>query len=129
MNFAALQNSIDALQRAADDYEVVVQRAHENGGAALARASLAGVNAKLMQAERAMTSSAGLPTRPWYKHLLYAPGLYTGYGVKTMPAAREAIERGRWDEANVELGRIAAAIDAEATLVRAARDGLDAATK
>jgi len=129
LNFAALQNSIDALQRAADDYEVVVQRAHENGGAALARASLAGVNAKLMQAERAMTSSAGLPTRPWYKHLLYAPGLYTGYGVKTMPAAREAIERGRWDEANVELGRIAAAIDAEATVVRAARDGLDAATK
>ena len=125
LNFAALH----ALQRAADDYEVVVQRAHENGGAALARASLAGVNAKLMQAERAMTSSAGLPTRPWYKHLLYAPGLYTGYGVKTMPAAREAIERGRWDEANVELGRIAAAIDAEATLVRAARDGLDAATK
>src|SRR5207237_343344 len=86
LNFAAIQNAIDALQRAADDYERVVQRAHENGGAALARGSLASVNAKLLQAERAMTSSAGLPTRPWYKHLLYAPGLYTGYGVKTMPA-------------------------------------------
>jgi len=106
-----------------------VQRAHENGGAALARSSLASVNTKLLQAERAMTSNAGLPTRPWYKHLLYAPGLYTGYGVKTMPAAREAIERGRWDDANVELGRIAAAIEAEAALVRSARDALDAATR
>src|SRR5206468_8679143 len=114
---------IDARQHAADDYARAVQRAQESGGSALARGSLASVNTKLIQAERAMTSSAGLPTRPWYKHLLYAPGLYTGYGVKTMPAAREAIERGRWDEANVELGRIAAAIDAEATLVRAARDG------
>jgi N-acetylated-alpha-linked acidic dipeptidase len=87
------------------------------------------VNTRLLQAERAMTHPAGLPTRPWYKHLLYAPGLYTGYGVKTMPAAREAIERGRWDEANVELARIAAALEAEAALVRSARDALDAATK
>jgi len=129
LNFASLQNSIDALERAADDYEKAVQRAHENGGAALARASLVSVNAKLTQAERAMTSPAGLPSRPWYKHLLYAPGLYTGYGVKTMPAAREAIEQGRWDEANVELARVAAAIDAEAALVRSARDALDAATR
>jgi N-acetylated-alpha-linked acidic dipeptidase len=129
LNFATLQNAVDALQRAADDYERVVQRAHENGGAALARSSLASVNTKLLQAERAMTTPAGLPGRPWYKHLLYAPGLYTGYGVKTMPAAREAIERGRWDEANVELGRIAAALEAEAALVRSARDALDVATK
>jgi len=129
LSFASLRNSIDALQRAADDYEKAVQKAHENGGAALARASIATVNTKLLQAERAMTSPAGLPTRPWYKHLLYAPGLYTGYGVKTMPAAREAIEQGRWDEANVELGRIAAALDAEAALVRSAKDALDAATR
>jgi N-acetylated-alpha-linked acidic dipeptidase len=129
LNFAALQNAIDALQHAADDYERVVQRAHENGGAALSRASLASVNTKLLQAERAMTNPAGLPGRPWYKHLLYAPGLYTGYGVKTMPAAREAIERGRWDEANVELARVAAALEAEAALVRSARDALDAAIK
>ena len=129
LNFASLQNAIDVLQRAADDYEKVVQRAHENGGAALARASLASVNAKLIQAERAMTSPAGLPGRPWYKHLLYAPGLYTGYGVKTMPSAREALERGRWDEANVELGRVAAALDAEATLIRSAREALETAIR
>ena len=129
LNFASLQNAIDALQRAADDYEKFVQRAHENGGAALARASLADVNARLLQAERAMTSPEGLPSRPWYRHLLYAPGLYTGYGVKTMPAAREAIEQGRWDEANVQLGRIATALNAEAALIRSAKDALEAATK
>ena len=129
LNFAALQNSVDALQRAADEYEKIVQRAHENGGAALARASIASVNAKLSQAERALTSPEGLPSRPWYKHLLYAPGLYTGYGVKTMPAAREAIEQGRWDEANAQLARIANALDAEAALIRSAKDLLDAATK
>ena len=129
LNFAGVQNAIDDLRRAADDYEAVVAKAQANDGAALARASIATVNARLIQAERAMTNPAGLPTRPWYKHLLYAPGLYTGYGVKTMPAAREAIERGRWDEANVELGRIAVALDAEAALVRTAKDALDAALR
>jgi len=129
LNFSQLQNAIDALQRAADDFESVVQRAHANGGAALARTSVASVNKQLISAERALTSSDGLPTRPWYKHLLYAPGLYTGYGVKTMPAAREAIEQGRWTEANEQLNRIAVAVQAEATLIRSAKDALEAAIK
>ena len=47
-----------------------------------------------------MTNAAGLPRRPWFKHLLYAPGVYTGYDVKTVPGVREAIEQRRWDEAN-----------------------------
>ena len=78
---------------------------------------------------RALTSQAGLPKRPWYKHLMYAPGLYTGYGVKTMPGAREAIELGRWDEANTELGRIAEVIDAQARLVRLAAEALGQVTR
>jgi N-acetylated-alpha-linked acidic dipeptidase len=124
LNFAPLQNAVDLLRRMADDYEVALGKASANGGAALDRASLGGVNAKLIQAERALTSPEGLPKRPWYQHLLYAPGLYTGYGVKTMPGAREAIELGRWDEANTELGRIAGAIEAQARLVRSATDEL-----
>ncbi len=121
---AGLQNAVDALRRAADDYENAVLKAHENGGTTLARASLVGVNAMLIRAERSLISPAGLPKRPWYKHLLYAPGLYTGYGVKTMPSAREAIEQRRWDEANTELSRIAEAIDAQARLVRSATEAL-----
>jgi N-acetylated-alpha-linked acidic dipeptidase len=129
LDFSALQNAIDALEHAASDYEKAVQAASENGGAALSRPAVAGVNAKLIQAEHALTSASGLPGRPWYRHLLYAPGLYTGYGVKTMPAAREAIEQGNWNQANTEMKRIAAAIDAETALVRSATDALTQATK
>ena len=129
LNFAVLQNAIEALESAASDYDKVAERANANGGAALDRPALASVNAQLLQAERAMTSASGLPGRPWYKHLLYAPGLYTGYGVKTMPGAREAIEQGRWAEANEQLARVAGAIDAEARLVRSARDALVGAVR
>ncbi len=42
----------------------------------------------------------GLPWRDWFRHFVYAPGVLTGYGVKTLPAVREAIEGGRWAEAS-----------------------------
>ena len=51
------------------------------------------VNVELLQAERTLTDAGGLPGRPWYKHQLYAPGFYTGYGVKTVPGVREAVDR------------------------------------
>jgi len=50
--------------------------------------------------EQALIDSDGLPTRPWFKHMVYAPGMLTGYGVKTLPGVREALEARRWDEAN-----------------------------
>jgi N-acetylated-alpha-linked acidic dipeptidase len=84
---------------------------------------LKSVNAKLVQAERALTSNDGLKGRGWYKHLLYAPGFYTGYGVKTMPAVRESIEQGEWENVDGEIARVAAALTREATLVSSlARD-------
>ena len=68
--------------------------------------------------ERAMLSAQGLPRRPWFKHQIYAPGFYTGYGVKTLPAVREAIEQRNWPEAEQQIklvaetiNQIAAAID------------------
>ena len=71
-----------------------------------------------MQTERAMLREAGLPRRPWFKHQIYAPGFYTGYGVKTLPAIREAIEQRNWPEAEQQINlvaetitQIAAAID------------------
>ena len=45
----------------------------------------------------------GLPRRPWYRHAIYAPGFYTGYGVKTVPGVREAIEERKWDEAREQI--------------------------
>jgi N-acetylated-alpha-linked acidic dipeptidase len=56
-----------------------------------------------MHFEQALTTSEGLPRRPWFRHQIYAPGFYTGYGVKTVPGVREAIEQKQWNEANEEI--------------------------
>ena len=73
-----------------------------------------------MQAERALTSADGLPGRPWYRHRIYAPGLYTGYGVKTMPGVREAIEQKRWKEAEDQIARAAQSLGAETDIINRA---------
>ncbi|MBV9878902.1 MAG: hypothetical protein JO180_00315, partial [Gemmatirosa sp.] len=129
LEFAAVQNAVDALARAAARYEQAASRALDRGaastdGGTAAAPNLAAVNARLLQAERALTAPEGLARRPWFKHLLYAPGWYTGYGVKTMPGAREAIEQDRWRDADPELARIAAALQREAALVDELADAL-----
>jgi N-acetylated-alpha-linked acidic dipeptidase len=63
------------------------------------RAALAALNARLMMVERDLIEPAGLPDRPWYRHVIYAPGLYTGYGVKTIPGVREAVDAGNYARA------------------------------
>ena len=80
----------------------------------------------MIQSERQFIDEGGLPRRPWYRHLLYAPGFYTGYGVKTMPGVREGIEQRRYDEAEKEAARLAAAIQKEAALVNDAAGMLEA---
>ena len=70
-----------------------------------------------MRLERALTRDEGLPQRPWYRHHVYAPGLYTGYGVKTFPAVREAIELKKWDEANTQIVVLAKVIEGYAKLL------------
>jgi len=58
------------------------------------------VNSLLQGMEHRLTDARGLPGREWFRHLVYAPGRLTGYGVKTLPGVREALDAGRWDEAN-----------------------------
>ena len=65
-----------------------------------------------MHAEQALITQDGLPRRPWYRHQIYAPGFYTGYGVKTVPGVREAVEQKDWAEANKEIHIVAGVIDA-----------------
>ena len=65
------------------------------------------------------------PKRPWYRHLIYAPGYYTGYGVKTMPGVREGIEDGRYADAEVEITRVARALSRLTALVDSASAGLE----
>src|SRR3954464_5365780 len=113
LNFAPLLNAIDSLDHAASRYDKAYDAAVSSGRAGVAH----DVNTRLIQAERALTSSEGLKNRPWYVHMLYAPGFYTGYGVKTIPGVREAIEQGQWTDADREIARAAAALEREAALV------------
>jgi N-acetylated-alpha-linked acidic dipeptidase len=113
LNFAPLLNALDSLNHAASRYDRAYTRAVTDGRFASAKS----VNTQLLQAERALTSPEGLKNRPWYVHMLYAPGFYTGYGVKTVPGVREAIEQGQWQDADREIVRAAAALDREATLI------------
>jgi N-acetylated-alpha-linked acidic dipeptidase len=113
LNFAPLLNAYDSLNHAASRYEKAYGRAVSEGRTGIAKS----VNERLVQAERALTSAEGLKNRPWYVHMLYAPGFYTGYGVKTIPGVREAIEQGEWQDADREIARAAAAVEREATLV------------
>ena len=64
------------------------------------------LNEKMRLLERALTNDKGLPNRPWFKHMIYAPGFYTGYGVKTLPGVREAIEQEEWDTARTQIHQL-----------------------
>ena len=81
------------------------------------RANVQAVNAKLIESERRLTDAAGLPGRPWFRHMIYAPGFYTGYGVKTIPGVREAIEQKRWQEADEQIQRVGTILTKEADLL------------
>ena len=92
-------------------------------------AALDKVNEELLRSERALTDPNGLPGRPWYKHQLYAPGFYTGYGVKTIPAVREAIEQKQWALAQQSIVSVAKVIAGEAAAVERAATDLDGALR
>jgi N-acetylated-alpha-linked acidic dipeptidase len=129
LNFAPLQNSADALSRSAEEYQKSLAQVTSNGGAALMSASIAEVNLMLIQSERKLTNPQGLPGRSWYKHQIYAPGVYTGYEAKAIPAVREAMEQKHWKLAEESIARAAAALQDEAMLVSAAASKLSAAAK
>jgi N-acetylated-alpha-linked acidic dipeptidase len=101
LNFAPLENAAAALTASARRYEKALAAGRER--VALNTAALRMLNAKLRQAEPQLIDAAGLPNRPWYRHLLYAPGLYTGYSVKTIPGVREGIEQAHYAEAESEV--------------------------
>ena len=127
LNFAPLDNATDALTRAAERYEKALARAHANGGAALAKPDVQSVNATLLRSERALTTATGLPRRPWYRHAVYAPGFYTGYGVKTLPGVREAIEQKNWSEGDAQIEATGKALQATADVIERAAEQLEKA--
>jgi N-acetylated-alpha-linked acidic dipeptidase len=127
LNFAPLENAATALARAADRWQKAIKAAHIVLATDPNR--LKAMNARLIQSERQFIDADGLPRRSWYRHLLYAPGYYTGYGVKTLPGVREAIEEKRYTEVEREVLRAAAALDRETALLDGASEELERFTK
>jgi N-acetylated-alpha-linked acidic dipeptidase len=106
VNFAPLQNAVARMERSAAAYKKMA--AEET----LAPADRDARNAALIALERKLTRSEGLPGRPWFTHQVYAPGFYTGYGIKTLPAIREALEQRQWAQAGQQVEIVARTLDA-----------------
>jgi len=120
LDFAPLASVVTRLKTSARAYDEAYAQLLA-GSIKLDAARRARLNALLQGMEQRLTDVRGLPGREWYRHFIYAPGVLTGYGVKTLPGVREAIEANRWDEA-------AAYIPITAAVLARYCDGIDAAT-
>ncbi len=116
IDFAPLDTAAAKLSAAAKTYDEALAK----NGAALSAERRAKLLALMLTIDQTLTNEAGLPGRPWYKHMIYAPGRQTGYGVKTLPGVREALEEERWDEARLYIGITAKALEAYAARLDAA---------
>jgi N-acetylated-alpha-linked acidic dipeptidase len=105
LDFSPLQNALSSLQKSSDSLSKAWNKA------VTINADHDALNKALYQAEQQLLTTNGLPRRGWYKHSLYAPGFYTGYGVKTLPGIREAIEQRNWKEAQDQISIDAMAIN------------------
>jgi len=126
LSFAPLEN---AFERTTQAYDQALAHASESGASALARAQLRDANARLIAVERSLTSKDGLPNRSWYKNEIYAPGFYTGYGVKTLPAVRESIEQKEWKQADEAIARVGKVLENAGEAIQGAAAELSRATK
>lgn len=106
LNFAPLQNAVAHLKRSAQEFDRAAAAVPAD-----AAARHAAVDHALMHIEQSLLRPEGLPRRPWFRHQIYAPGFYTGYGVKTVPGVREAIEQKQWSDANAQIEIVARVID------------------
>jgi N-acetylated-alpha-linked acidic dipeptidase len=123
INFAPLLNAGQKLEAAAAAFHIALVPI-QSGEHKLTPAQLAKLNQNIFQSERALIHDGGLPRRPWFRHQIYAPGFYTGYGVKTLPGVREAIENHDWSGIGEQIQNATAAINRLATQIKVATDAL-----
>jgi N-acetylated-alpha-linked acidic dipeptidase len=121
LDLTPLERAVARLEAAARQFDAAVA-ARPGGVTTLTAQARTELDAVLMKTERAMTRPEGLPGRPWFKNQVYAPGLYTGYGVKTLPAVREAIEQRRWQEAEAQSRIVGAVIEGYAEQIERAAE-------
>jgi N-acetylated-alpha-linked acidic dipeptidase len=110
LNFTPLDNALARFEESARRFEATAKR-FAKGLPGMEQNEL---NSLLARFERTLTLDSGLPRRPWFKHQVYAPGFYTGYGVKTMPGVREAIEERHWEEAEQQIQVLARTLETAA---------------
>ena len=128
INFAPVENAVARLEAAAARYDELMTSAVSQG--LLGGGTGERLNNLLQGMEQRMTREEGLPRRPWFRHMIYAPGFWTGYGVKTLPGIREGLEERAWDEVDMFVDEVAAALnrvsdglDQAAALLSAAEPG------
>jgi N-acetylated-alpha-linked acidic dipeptidase len=112
LNFAPLDSALASLETAAQKFNTAREQMKGASPEKLAK-----INLQLSLAERKFLSEQGLPRRPWVKDVLYAPGWYTGYGAKTLPGVREALEDGRYDESAAQLLILTKTVEDEAAYI------------
>ena len=105
LNFSSLQKSVEHLRTSALSYQTAAS------AKTLSPAAQKTLDEVLYKTERSLLTNTGLPRRDWFRHQIYAPGFYTGYGVKTLPGVREAIEQRDWKEAEEQVLVISKVID------------------
>jgi N-acetylated-alpha-linked acidic dipeptidase len=115
IDLSPLKSAVKLLADGAQRYEDALVKAGARGFKETKT-----LNLLLYQSERKLTSEQGLPRRPWFRHQVYAPGFYTGYGVKTIPGVREAIEEKQWDEVSAEINKASGTIQALTSQIDAA---------
>ncbi|HMG36431.1 MAG TPA: M28 family peptidase [Blastocatellia bacterium] len=117
-DLGALQLAVRSLGESARRYEAALNRSVARGFAGVK--DIKALNKLIYQTERKLTNEKGLPRRPWFVHELYAPGFYTGYGVKTVPGVRESLEQKQWSDVEPQVKTVAASLQALASQVDAA---------
>ena len=105
LDFSKIDNAMASVKITADELKIAIEKAGSTN--VQKRTQL---NEILYQSEQKLLNPGGLPRRPWYKHMIYAPGFYTGYGVKTLPGIREGIEESNWKEAQEYINIVASTL-------------------
>jgi len=111
MDLAAIESSLAELRQAGQSYERALEKlAQVDSRSVLEKSELQQLNRILYHSERLLAHDEGLPNREWFRHQVYAPGFYTGYGVKTIPGVRESIEESAWEEAKFYVTVVSSAL-------------------